>query len=71
MQLLLLKYREDIITAKVAKEQAEERLRSEILFLRHQVLAEQQEKGRLEETLSQEISALQEDVGEIMSSSLV
>ena len=28
------------------------------------MLAEQQEKGRLEETLSQEISALQEDVGE-------
>ncbi|KAK2172041.1 hypothetical protein NP493_998g00053 [Ridgeia piscesae] len=60
MQLLLLKYREDIITAKIAKEQMEENLRSEMLFLRDQMLAEQQEKARLEETFTQEISALQE-----------
>ena len=64
MQLLLLKYREDIITAKIAKEQMEENLRSEMLFLRDQVSAEQQEKARLEETLTQEISALQEALGE-------
>ncbi|KAI0216904.1 Rab GTPase-binding effector protein 1 [Lamellibrachia satsuma] len=60
MQLLLLKYREDIITAKIAKEQTEESLHSQMLFLRDRVMGEQQEKARLEETLTQEISALQE-----------
>lgn len=37
MQLLLLRYREDIIAAKVAKEHQEETLKSEILFLKDQV----------------------------------
>jgi len=38
MQLLLLKYREEIISAKVAKEHTEETLRSEILFLKSQMI---------------------------------
>ncbi|KAK7487813.1 hypothetical protein BaRGS_00020954 [Batillaria attramentaria] len=59
MQLLLLKYREEIIAAKVAKEHSEETLRSEQVFLRSQLLSEQEEKQRMEEALSQEISALQ------------
>lgn len=37
MQLLLLRYREDIIAAKVSKEHQEETLKSEILFLKDQV----------------------------------
>lgn len=37
MQLLLLRYREDIIEAKVSKEHVEEALKSEILFLKDQV----------------------------------
>ena len=37
MQLLLLRYREDIIAAKVSKEHLEETLKSEILFLKDQV----------------------------------
>ncbi|KAK0068772.1 rab GTPase-binding effector protein 1 isoform X2 [Biomphalaria pfeifferi] len=65
MQLLLLKYREEIISAKVAKEHTEETLRSEIVFLKSQVMGEQQEKCTLEETLTQEISALQAKVGEL------
>ncbi|XP_046374469.1 rab GTPase-binding effector protein 1-like isoform X1 [Haliotis rufescens] len=60
MQLLLLKYREEIIAAKVAKEHTEETLRSEIMFLKDQVVSEQQEKNTIEETLSQELSTLQE-----------
>ncbi|KAK6190582.1 hypothetical protein SNE40_002416 [Patella caerulea] len=60
MQLLLLKYREEIIQVKVAKEHLEDTLRSEILFLKDQVVSEQQEKSRIEETLSQEIHVLQE-----------
>lgn len=39
MQLLLLRYREDIIAAKVSKEHIEESLKSEILFLKDQVSA--------------------------------
>ncbi|XP_025090931.1 rab GTPase-binding effector protein 1-like isoform X1 [Pomacea canaliculata] len=59
MQLLLLKYREEIIAAKVAKEHSEETLKSEQVFLRSQLLSEQEEKQRMEDTLSQEISLLQ------------
>lgn len=40
MQLLLLRYREDIIAAKVSKEHQEETLKSEILFLKDQVSVE-------------------------------
>ncbi|CAG5124695.1 unnamed protein product, partial [Candidula unifasciata] len=65
MQLLLLKYREEIISAKVAKEHTEETLKSEIVFLKSQVMGEQQEKATLEETLTQEIGALQAKVAEI------
>lgn len=60
MQLLLLKYREEIIQAKVAKEHTEDTLKGEIMFLKDQVLAEQQEKNNIEETLTQDIQALQE-----------
>lgn len=59
MQLLLLKYREEIIAAKVAKEHSEETLKSEQVFLRSQLLSEQEEKQRMEDTISQEISLLQ------------
>ncbi|XP_041347678.1 rab GTPase-binding effector protein 1-like [Gigantopelta aegis] len=62
MQLLLLKYREEIISAKVAKEHTEESLRSEILFLKDQVVSEQQEKTTIEETLTNELHTLQEKV---------
>ena len=63
MQLLLLTYREDVIAAKIAKEHMEETLRSEIIFLKSQIVAEQQEKTKVEENLSNEISQLQEELG--------
>ncbi len=63
MQLLLLKYREEIIASKVAKEHTEETLRSEIMFLKDQVVSEQQEKNNIEETLTQDINTLQEKLG--------
>ncbi len=104
LHLLLLKTREELITAKVAKEHIEGTLKSEIMFLKDrvrllhciirletasrnlklcgkerllsvsakssaqiweslQVVAEQQEKSTLEETLSTEISNLQEQLG--------
>lgn len=64
MQLLLLKYREEIIAAKVAKEYTEGSLHSEIMFLKDQVVGEQQEKATLDETLGEEIRQLQEELGE-------
>ncbi|XP_071179793.1 rab GTPase-binding effector protein 1-like isoform X2 [Mytilus edulis] len=60
MQLLLLKYREEIIQSKVAKEHTEETLKSEIMFLKDQIHAEQQEKNNIEESLSQELATVQE-----------
>lgn len=60
LQLLLLKYREEIIQAKVAKEHIESSLKSENMFLKSRVHAEQEEKNTLEETLNQEINSLQE-----------
>ena len=60
MQLLLLKYREEIIQTKVAKEHTEDMLKSEIMFLKDQIQAEQQEKNNIEESLSQELSTVQE-----------
>ena len=63
---MLLKYREEIIAAKVAKEHIEDTLKSEILFLKDRVLAEQQEKNTVEETLSQEVSSLQERLGKMV-----
>ena len=62
MQLLLLKYREEIISAKIAKEHTEETLKSEILFLKDQLMCEQHERSNLEEAMSQENSQLQTDV---------
>ena len=66
MQLVLLRYREDIITAKVAKEQTESSLKSEIMFIKDQLLCEQQEKCRTEEALSADVSNLQEQLGETL-----
>ena len=63
MQLLLLKFREDIISAKVSKEFMEEKLHSENSFLKSQVVAEQQEKNTIEESLSGEISRLTHENG--------
>jgi len=63
MQLVVLKYREELIAAKVGQEHNEELLKSEIMFLRDQVVAEQQERSTMEENLAQEISQLQQQLG--------
>jgi len=61
MQLLLLKFREDIITAKVAQAHMEENLRSELLFLKDQAHSEQQERDQMEEALNKDITSLMDD----------
>lgn len=63
---MLLKYREEIIQAKVAKEHIESSLKSENMFLKSRVHAEQEEKNTLEETLNQEINSLQEKLGSLI-----
>ena len=65
MQLVLLKYRDELIAARVALEQTEGALRGEIQFLKTQVRAEQQERANMEENLAAEISQLHEDLGSI------
>ena len=60
---MVLKYREELITAKVGQEHQEELLKSEILFLRDQIVAEQQERNTVEESLTQEINNLQHELG--------
>merc|ERR1719419_401378 len=44
MQLLLLTYREDLITAKIGRERAQEKLKSEVGFMKSQLASEQQSK---------------------------
>jgi len=67
LHLLLLQYREEVITAKVAREHMEDTLKSEKMFLKDQVLAEQQERARIEETLNNDISNLQEQLAVLSS----
>jgi len=51
MQLLLLTYREDLIAAKIGKERAQERLKSEVGFMKTQLNTEQQSKAVIENEL--------------------
>lgn len=67
--MVVLNYREELITAKVSQEHGEELLRSENMFLRDQIVAEQQERSIVEENLTQEISQLQQQLGNYISPS--
>ena len=62
IHLLLLRYREDLITAKLAKERLEEKLKSEVSFLKAQVSGEQQAKEDIEDQLTTEIEQLKEKI---------
>ena len=64
MQLLLLTLREDLITAKVGKERAEERLVGEVGLLRGQLVGEQQGREAMEAQLSGEVESLRQRLGE-------
>ena len=62
IHLLLLRYREELITSKLAKERLEEKLRSEVSFLKAQVAGEQQAKEDVEDQLTTEIEQLKEKI---------
>merc|ERR1719341_471395 len=55
MQLLLLTYREDLIAAKIGKERAQERLKSEVGFMKTQLASEQQSKAALQKEFELEL----------------
>ena len=65
MQLLLLTYREDLIAAKIGKERAQERLKSEVGFLKTQLVTEQQSKAALEKELKHGQNELQRNAVDI------
>jgi len=62
MQLLLLTYREDLIAAKIGKERAQERLKSEVAFMKAQLVSEQQSKAALQRDLEQELEEAKHNV---------
>ena len=62
IHLLLLRYREDLITTKVAKERLEEKLKSEVSFLKAQISGEQQAKEDIEDQLTTEVDQLKEKI---------
>ena len=62
IHLLLLRYREDLITTKVAKERLEEKLKSEVNFLKSQIAGEQQAKEDIEDQLTTENEQLKEKI---------
>jgi len=59
MQLLLLQYREDLITAKVGKERAEEKLASEVGFMKQQLNGEQQARTAIQNQYSTQLQELE------------
>lgn len=63
LQLMLLRLREELIVAKLAKEHIEETLRSEILFMKERAKDEQHNRDSTESMLTQEIDSLREKVG--------
>jgi Rab GTPase-binding effector protein 1 len=62
MQLLLLQYREDLITAKVGKERAEEKLASEVGFLKQQLTGELQARTTIQHQYSTQLQGLEEKI---------
>ncbi|CAG2169885.1 unnamed protein product [Oppiella nova] len=62
MQFYCLKLREELITTLVAKERNEEKFKSEILFLKEQMIGEQQTKETIEESLTQDNDMLRSTV---------
>ncbi len=67
MQFYCLKLREELITTLVSKERNEETLKSEILFLKEQIIGEQQTKENIEENLTQDNDILRSTVDSLQT----
>ena len=62
IHMYLLRYREELISAKLAKERIEEKYSSEISFVKAQLTGEQQAKESIEDQLTAEIDQLKERI---------
>ena len=62
MHLLLLNFRENLITAKIAKERVEEKLKNEIGYLKGQMHGEEQNRKTMEDQYTEQIAHLQENI---------
>uniref|UniRef100_A0ABM0LU26 Rab GTPase-binding effector protein 1-like n=1 Tax=Saccoglossus kowalevskii TaxID=10224 RepID=A0ABM0LU26_SACKO len=67
LQQLVKKYRRDMISLRVAAEHSDETLRSEIMFLKERVQAEQHTKETIEDTLQSDLDTAREEIA-ILSS---
>lgn len=68
LQLLLLRLKEEVITAKVSKESTEENLSSTVALLQTQLMEEQAGRRRLEQGLRRENRELRDMVGSLQQS---
>ena len=64
LQTLISRYRQNILTVKTSAEHMEDKLRSEIMFLKDRVKAEQVAKDNIEETLSSDLDVARDEMGE-------
>ncbi len=62
MQLLLLRLREDTITAKVTQERAEEKAKAELAFLKTQLRGEEESRASVEDQYTTEIESLKSEM---------
>ncbi|CAG2113191.1 unnamed protein product [Medioppia subpectinata] len=67
MQFYCLKLREELITTLAAKERNEETMKSEIMFLKDQMIGEQQSKETIEENLTQDNDMLRSTVDSLQT----
>ncbi|XP_043245707.1 rab GTPase-binding effector protein 2-like isoform X1 [Amphibalanus amphitrite] len=59
---MLLKYKEDLISAKIAREHVEETLRNQLAFMKNEQEALQHEKDAINDELVAEVNKLREEV---------
>ncbi|XP_037091001.1 rab GTPase-binding effector protein 2-like [Pollicipes pollicipes] len=62
LHLMLLRYKEELISAKIAREHVEETLRNQLAFMKNEQEALQHEKDSLNDELVAELSKLREEV---------
>ncbi|XP_035690359.1 rab GTPase-binding effector protein 1-like isoform X2 [Branchiostoma floridae] len=62
LQTLISRYRQNILTVKTSAEHMEDKLRSEIMFLKDRVKAEQVAKDNIEETLSSDLDVARDEM---------
>lgn len=67
LQVLVVRFREDLVALRTSADHMEEKLKAEILFLKEQIQAEQCLKENLEDTLQLEIEGCKEEIASFSS----